>query len=283
VSSAISGVLENLRRQGRKALMPYITAGDPSLSFTRDMIVALGRAGADLIELGVPFVDPAGEGPIIQASVHRALANGVTLKDVLGLVRSVADEASGVPIILLSYLNPVFRFGYQNFAAAAGDAGVRGALIVDLPPEQAGEYRAALQSRTIDTVFVASPVTSAKRLEQIGRATSGICYYVSRRGVTGGRQELSGTLGEELALVRSHLDKPILVGFGIRTPEQAAVVGRLADGVIVGTAFVECIQDAGSEREARAAILDLAVRMKHALATPGTYERRLPDSSSRPS
>lgn len=266
MSSAIGEVLADLRAQGRKAFMPYITAGDPNLSFTRDIIVALASAGADLIELGVPFVDPAGEGPVIQKSTHRALANGVSLEVVLELVASLRRDGVGVPIILLGYLNPVFTLGYERFAAAAGDAGVSGSLIVDLPPEEAGEYRDALQSRTVDTIFVASPATSPGRLRLLDRWVSGFCYYVSRRGVTGGRQALSSTLAQELDLVRTHIGKPILVGFGIRTPEQVAAVGKLADGVIVGSAFVQCIEAAGSEREARQAILELTARMKRALA-----------------
>ncbi len=269
MASTIKETLEGLRRQGRKALMPYITAGDPSMSFTRDMIVALAEAGADMIELGVPFADPVGDGPVIQRSVQRALVNRVSIEDVLVLVKSLRADGINIPIILLGFLNPLFNLGYENFAAKAGDAGVSGSLVADLPPEEAEEYREALQSRAIDTIFLTTPLTSPGRLQLLDQWISGFCYYVSRKGVTGGQQELSSTLGEELEMVRRHISKPVLVGFGIRTPEQARAVGELADGVIIGTAFVQCIEDAVNEQAAAKAILDLTAEIKYALE-PGS-------------
>ena len=265
MASTIDVTLESLRREGRKAFMPFITAGDPSLQFTRDIIIALAEAGADLIELGVPFIDPVGDGLIIQKSIRRALANKVSLEDVLTLVKDLRLDGINIPIILLGYINPIFKLGYKNFAAAAGDAGVSGSLVVDFPPEEAREYYEALQSRNIDTIFLTSPVTGPERLQLIDKWVSGFCYYVSRMGVTGARKELSSSLGEELDLVRKHISKPVLVGFGISTPEQARAVGELADGVIVGSAFVQCIEDASDESAAEKAILDLTTEIRRAL------------------
>jgi len=273
MSSTIDDVLQELRKQKRKAFMPFVTAGDPSLSFTREIIIDLAEAGADLIELGIPFVDPVGDGPIIQKSVRRALANRVSIDDVLALVKGLREDGINIPIILMGYLNPIFNLGYENFATAAGNAGVSGCLIVDLPPGEAREYCAAMQSRAIDTIFIAAPVTSLERLQLIDQWVSGFCYYVSQMGATGAQQEPSSTLHEELDLVRRHISKPVLVGFGISTPEQACEVGALADGVIIGSAFVRCIEETDNIWAAKKAIVDMTVRIRRALDSDSCLQK----------
>jgi tryptophan synthase alpha chain len=235
---------EDLKGRQESAFIPYITAGDPSLEQTEQIIYALEEAGSDVIELGVPFSDPVGDGPVIQAAALRALERHVNLRQIFTLVKKVR-ERSEVPLLLFSYFNPIFVFGYARFAEQAAAAGVDGVLCVDLPPEEADDYKAALDEHGVATVFLTAPTTSDERLELVAQQCTGFVYYVSRMGVTGEQAALATDLEEALARIKRHTDKPIAVGFGISTPDQAQKVAGLAEGVVVGSAIVRLIAEAG--------------------------------------
>jgi len=254
--------------QGKKILVAYVTAGDPNLDFTGDIIIELEKAGVDIIELGVPFGQPVGDGPTIQRSAQRALNKQTSLKTILPLVKRVRQQGVELPIVLFSYHNPIFSYGYKTLAKDASEAGVSGALVVDLPPEESASYRSALNNAGMDTIFLATPTTADKRLPLVAEVGSGFCYYVSRTGVTGGNQDLSTSLATELEHIKSFIDLPVFVGFGIRTPEHARVVGKVADGVIVGSAFVDCIENSSFEDEAKDKVVELAVSLRNALDQP---------------
>jgi tryptophan synthase alpha chain len=245
----IEARFEELKRRGETAFIPYITAGDPSLERTGEFILALEAAGADVIELGVPFSDPVGDGPVIQAAAQRALERGTTLRGILDLVRRVR-ETSQAPVLLFSYFNPVLAYGAENFARDAADAGVDGLLCVDLPPEEAGEYKAALDAHGLCTVFLIAPTTTEERLDLVAERCTGFIYYVSRLGVTGEQAALSADLADAIARIKRHTGKPVAVGFGISTPEQAAQVAGMAEGVVVGSAIVRLIADLGDAPDA---------------------------------
>ncbi len=225
----------------RKAFIPYITAGDPSLEVTRDLVLAMSAAGADIIELGVPFSDPIADGPVIQRATERALNHGVTLAKVLQLVREIRKQ-SQVPLMLFSYFNPLLNYGLERLAKDAVDAGVDGVLASDLTVEESEPYRSAMSRAGLNTVFLAAPTSSSERLTTIAKASTGFLYAVSRTGVTGERQELAADLKEFLATLRHHTKLPIAVGFGISTPEQVRAVWQEADGAVVGSAIVKEIE-----------------------------------------
>jgi tryptophan synthase alpha chain len=228
---------------GRAALVPYLTAGDPNLDVTLDAVRAAVDAGADGIELGVPFSDPMADGPVLQRSAMRALAAGTTLARVLGAVELLRRDLE-VPIVLFGYYNPIFRFGDAAFARAAAEAGVDGVLCVDLPPEEAGELRAAATAAGLDLIALLAPTTPAARARMIARTASGFLYFVSVLGVTGMRDALPTELPALVARVRRATTLPVGVGFGVRTPEQAGWVAGFADAVIVGSAVARRIEDA---------------------------------------
>jgi tryptophan synthase alpha chain len=232
-------------------LVAYVTCGDPDLSTTREVVLAAASAGADVIELGVPFSDPVADGPVIQAASMRALEQGTRLEDVLHLAREVRKQ-SEVGLIVFSYLNPLMRFGLSRFAAAAQDAGVDGALITDLPVEEADEYIRLMRQRNLSTVFLAAPTSPDDRLKKIAEASTGFIYAVSRTGVTGARSELSQDAGELVRRIRKYTKLPVAVGFGVSTPEQFEAVGEFADAAVVGSAIVKTIEAAGREGAARA-------------------------------
>jgi tryptophan synthase alpha chain len=231
-----------LAGQKRKAFIAYITAGDPDLKTTEELVYALEEAGADIIELGVPFSDPIAEGPIIQAASERALKNGTSLNDVLALVSRVRRR-SQIPIAFMTYYNLIFRFGDAQFVEAAVKAGVDGVIIPDLPPEEAEDLREAAKTRNFATVFFMAPTTTNQRLQKVADASSGFLYYVSLTGVTGVRTQLSKTIGFDIKRARKLTDKPVCVGFGISTPDHVREVGAIADGVIVGSAIVREINN----------------------------------------
>jgi len=229
-------------RRRRAAFIPYITAGDPFLAGTGRFVRALARAGADVVELGVPFSDPIADGPVNQRAAERALASGTTLASILERSRGWFSAPASPAPVLFTYLNPLLRMGLRTFTRRAKAAGIRGVLTVDLPPEEAGEYRRALAAAGLETVFLASPTTSPARLKAVAAAATGFVYYVSRLGVTGTSATVSRTLEAEVRRVRRAVGKPIAVGFGISTAEQAGEVGRFADGVVVGSALVRLIE-----------------------------------------
>lgn len=248
------------KKRDRAAFIPYLTAGDPSLAATEEVLDALAAAGANVIELGIPFSDPSADGPVNQRAAERALKSGTTLTKVLDLVAKRRAKGDGMPYLIFTYYNPVFRMGLEKFASAAKKAGVQGALIVDLPPEEAQDYRRAMQKADLETVFLAAPTTTDARLKTIGEASSGFVYYVSRLGVTGESVALADGLGKEIARVRKLTQCPVAVGFGISTPKQAKDASFVADGVIVGSALVRAAEEAGAAK-----VKELAAAMTAAM------------------
>lgn len=242
----IAAAMERARRENRSAFIPYVTAGDPSLAATADAIRALARAGADVIECGVPFSDPVGDGPELQAAAARGIASEATLEEVLRLLTGLSGDRGIPPVLLFSYLNPILAMGTGRFARRARESGVAGALVVDLPVEEAGEFLAAARREGLETVFLASPTTSDARLARIAGASRGFVYLVARTGVTGTRPALAGGLDRRVARLRAIAPgKAVAAGFGISTPEQAAAVAGVADGVIVGSALAGRIAAGG--------------------------------------
>jgi tryptophan synthase alpha chain len=239
--SRLAETFATLRRRGERALVPYFTAGDPSLAATRRLIVEAAKRGADIIELGIPFSDPVADGPVIQRAVQRALAAGTTMPRVLEMVRDVRAEVS-VPIVFLGYYNPILSFGLEAWTRAATAAGADGVLVADLPPEEAAPLRAAADRAGLDLSHFAAPTSTPERMRKIARATGAFIYMVSLTGVTGERSQLPPDLTKHLRALRAVTTKPICVGFGISTPEHAALVGRVADGVIVGSAIVRLVE-----------------------------------------
>lgn len=237
----IQQLFERTRREGRAALITYLTAGDPSPDQTPEIAAALVRAGADLIELGVPFSDPVADGPVIQRASARALAAGTTLPKVLDIARKIR-AASEVPLLLFTYLNPALHYGLEKLARAASAAGIDGCLLTDLSVEEAAPYIAPLRAAGLDTVFLAAPTSTDRRLKLIAEYSTGFVYLVSRTGVTGERESLAESLDPLLARMRKVTRLPLAVGFGISTPEQAAAVAAKADGVVVGSAIVRQIE-----------------------------------------
>lgn len=239
--SRIKGCFEQLRGQGKKALIPYITAGDPDLETTLALMHALVECGADIIELGVPFSDPSADGPVIQRAVERALARGTRLRDVLDLVERFRAADTDTPVVLMGYLNPIECMGYRAFVDAAAGAGVDGVLVVDMPPEESHGLMDILAPSGLDAIFLVAPTTREERARNICRAASGYVYYVSLKGVTGASNLDVDDVAAHLERLRGYTDLPLGVGFGIKDPESAARIARVADGVVVGSALVDKI------------------------------------------
>jgi tryptophan synthase alpha chain len=242
MTSRITACLARNKKSQKKSLVGYITAGDPSLSESLQVALALAEAGVDILELGVPFSDPIADGPTNQKAAERALAAGTTLGDVLGLAKTIRECRPELPLLLFTYLNPVFNLGFEAFSKVCADCGVDGALIVDLPPEEAHDYRQAMAAQSLNTVFLASPTTDAHRLKLINQVSQGFVYYVGRTGVTGSQSALSATLAKEMATVRQIVEQPVMIGFGISTPEAARQAAQLGDGVVVGSAIVSLVE-----------------------------------------
>lgn len=247
---AIARAFERAKREKRAAFVPFLMAGDPDLATTAELVVALAEAGADVVELGVPFSDPIADGPVNQAAAERALAAGTTLERILATVASLRARTD-VAIVLFSYFNPIHRYGATRFVEHAAASGVDGVLCVDLPPEEAaGDYLDALGAHALDPIFLLAPTSTKERVRAVARVASGFVYYVSRTGVTGERPELPRELAKEVTALRRALKLPVAVGFGISTPQQAAAVARLADGVVVGSALVRLAAESGKPAEA---------------------------------
>ena len=244
---------EELGRRGEMGLVAFITAGDPSLEATESFVLALDAAGADVVELGVPFSDPVADGPAIQRSSERALRAGTTLSGVLDLVASIRRK-SDVALVLFSYYNPVLQMGLERFAARAADAGADGVLITDLTPEEAGDYHRIMHAQSLDTIFLAAPTSTDERLARIADVSSGFLYVISRTGVTGARESLPEDLPAMIRRVRRATPLPIAIGFGISLPGQVSVLGGLADAAVVGSALVQETEKAASVDAAREAL-----------------------------
>ena len=236
----IQKLFEENRRGGRKALIAYITAGDPAPGRTAPLVAALERGGADLIELGVPFSDPVADGPVVQRAGERAIRAGTNLRRVLGIACEIR-RSSEVPLLLFTYLNPVLHYGLEALARDAAKAGIDGCLLTDASVDEAGEYVAAMHRHGLDTVFLAAPTSTPRRLELVARYSSGFVYLVSRTGVTGQQASLSSTVGPLVRAVRGVTDLPLAVGFGVSRPEHVAELGRQVEGVVVGSALVDLI------------------------------------------
>ena len=246
--SRLGDIFSRLRAEKRHGLVTYITAGDPDLPRTEGILRALDRAGADVIEVGVPFSDPLADGPVIQRATERALAAGATLAGVLATVAKVrADLRAGV--VIFSYANPILRFGAERVADAARDAGVDGVLVLDLPIEESADFRDLLGSRGIDTILLLSPTTSDERLRTAVTLGSGFLYAISRLGVTGVRDQLADGAEEMVARIRAVSDLPLALGFGISKPEHVRAVGQWADAAVVGSGLVNVIAEAGASND----------------------------------
>jgi tryptophan synthase alpha chain len=241
----IGHLFECLKRDGRKALIAYLTAGDPSLERTPALVDALVRGGADLIELGVPFSDPIADGPVIQRAGERALKAGTTLAGVLDAASQIR-RSSDVPLLLFTYLNPVVRYGLERLAQEAAARGIDGCLLTDASVGEAQDYVEAMHRNGLDTVFLAAPTSTRRRLELVARYSSGFVYLVSRTGVTGERENLSDAIAPLVRSVRAVTDLPLAVGFGISRPEHVAELGRQVEAVVVGSAFVRLIERNGA-------------------------------------
>ncbi len=238
--------LASLKTTGRKALLTFITAGDPSPAVTVPALHALARGGADVLELGVPFSDPEAEGPTIQASSERGLAAGMTLRGCLELVREFRAEDRATPVVLMGYLNSVLAMGVDNFARAAGDAGVDGLIVVNLPPEEAAELESAVHRHGLRLIYLVAPTTTPERARMILDHAAGFVYYVSLKGITGADHLDAAAVGEKLEWLRGLTDLPVMVGFGIKDGASARAVSRHADGAVVGSALVATMA-AGAE------------------------------------
>lgn len=235
---------ESLKRSGRKGFIAYIAAGDPDLETTRKLVLEFDRIGVDLVELGVPFSDPLADGVVNQKAAERALKSGTNVKKVLATVKQIR-ETSDIPIILFTYFNPVHYMGIEQFVAEAADSGVDGALVLDLPPEESKEYKALMDMKDLCTVYLLAPTSTDDRIDLISRFSTGFIYYVSREGVTGMREKMSGGVDSMVEKIRSRSGSPVAVGFGISDPEMAAEVASYADAVVVGSAIVKKIEEKG--------------------------------------
>ncbi|GFE59008.1 tryptophan synthase subunit alpha [Geobacter sp. AOG1] len=239
--SRIAEKFATLARRGEKALITFITAGDPDLATTEKLIPLMERAGADIIELGVPFSDPMADGPTIQLASERALAAGTTVAKILAMVKSVRHH-SQVPLLLMGYYNPIFVYGPEKFLADAAAAGVDGVLLVDLPPEEAGDFKAMADRHGVNVIFLLTPTSDKARLDKVARLGSGFIYYVSVTGVTGARQSVDSSVFDAVTGIKAKVRLPLAVGFGIADPEQAGRVASVADGVVVGSAIVKLFE-----------------------------------------
>lgn len=247
--SRVKACFEQLKSQQKVALIPYLTAGDPHPDCTVNAMHALVEGGADIVELGVPFSDPMADGPVIQKAVERALEFNVSLTNVLGMVKTFREKDQKTPIILMGYINPIEAMGYEQFVCAAAAAGVDGNIIVDLPPEEADDYIRLTDKYNLSRVFLLAPTTTVQRTKIICDASSGYVYYVSLKGVTGAASLDVEEVAEKLKIIKQITDLPISVGFGIKDAESASAVSKVADGVVVGSAVVNLMQERQGNRE----------------------------------
>ncbi|MHB8137944.1 MAG: tryptophan synthase subunit alpha [Smithellaceae bacterium] len=255
---------ESLRAKNEKALIVYLTAGDPSLAITKQLILGLEKSGVDILEIGVPFSDPTADGPVIQAASQRALKNGTTLKSVLNLVADIR-LVSEIPIVLFGYFNPIFAYGVDQFAKAARQAGVDGVLVVDLPPEEAQELRIHSDPARLDFISLVAPTTGKERLKNILNSATGFLYYISITGITGTVAPKIDDIAREVAKIRKLTKMPIAVGFGISNTEQAEEIGAIADGIVIGSAVVKLIDENRNNRDLVKVVSDYTKEIKEAL------------------
>ena len=241
LQSRIEEKFKKLKEANQKALIPFITAGDPDLDTTKRLVIEMERAGADIIELGVPFSDPIADGPAIQKASYRSLKSGTTLKKIIGIVKELR-RTTEIPLVLMTYYNPVFKYGISEFVRDATDAGVDGIIVPDLPPEEGEGIIEEGKRHNLNTIFLLAPTSTKERIKMVASVSTGFIYYVSLTGVTGARKSLPETVEASVNKIRKATDKPIAVGFGISTAEQAKRIASFADGVIVGSAIVNVIE-----------------------------------------
>jgi tryptophan synthase alpha chain len=265
--SLIAETFARLKREGRPGLVTYVTAGDPSLARSADILKALDRAGADVLEVGVPFSDPLADGPVIQRATERALAAGGSLRASLSLIKDVRREVAA-PIVLFSYANPLMRMGVERFAREAASAGVQGVLALDLPIEEAGEFDRVLAAEGLDTIFLLSPTTTDERIRKAAELGRGFLYGISRLGVTGARDRVADGAEAMVRRIRRHTDLPVALGFGISRPEHVAEVGSYADAAVVGSALVSLIAGAAAAPDLVDRVEEYIRSLRSACATP---------------
>jgi tryptophan synthase alpha chain len=250
--SRIATRFADLARAGRKGLIPYICAGDPTPELTVPLMQALARAGADVIELGVPFSDPMADGPVIQRAAERAIRNGVGLRSTLDLVAQFRRADSATPVVLMGYANPIERLGLESFAQRAAEAGVDGVLVVDYPPEECEAFAGAMQARGIDPIFLLAPTSTDERIARIARVASGYLYYVSLKGITGAQHLDVGAVAARIPAIKARARVPVGVGFGIRDAASAQAVAQVADAVVIGSRVIQEIENNPADRVADA-------------------------------
>ena len=251
--SRIKATFAALAADKRKALIPYVTAGDPFADATVDIMLAMARAGADVIELGVPFSDPMADGPVIQKAAERALAKGIGMTQVLAMVRGFRAVDRSTPVVLMGYANPVERYGVERFVDDAREAGVDGVLVVDYPPEECESFAALLQARGLDPIFLLAPTSTVQRMQHVGRIASGYVYYVSLKGVTGAGHLDTAAVAEAVPRIKLHVKVPVGVGFGIRDGATARAVAAVSDAVVIGSALVQKLETQTRDTVAAAA------------------------------
>lgn len=251
--SRIAATFAALQARGRKALIPYVTAGDPFADATADIMVAMAQAGADVIELGVPFSDPMADGPVIQKASERALARGIGMAQVLAIVREFRTRDANTPVVLMGYANPVERYGVERFVADAEAAGVDGVLVVDYPPEECEAFAATLRGAGLDMIFLLAPTSTEQRMKDVGRIASGYVYYVSLKGVTGAGHLDTAAVAAMVPRIKQHVKLPVGVGFGIRDAATARAVASVSDAVVIGSALVQLLETRDRKSVAAAA------------------------------
>ncbi|HBG92060.1 MAG: tryptophan synthase subunit alpha [Nitrospirae bacterium RIFOXYB2_FULL_43_5] len=256
----IEKLFKGLKARNKKAFIPYIMAGDPSLEKTKEIVLMFEECGADIVELGVPFTDPLADGPTIQRAAERALKNGVTLKKAIAFVKDLRQKTK-IPLVLMTYYNPIFKYGEGRFLADAKDAGVDGVIIPDLPPDEAGEFTKLAKNTAMAAIFLLAPTSTADRIKKVAGASRGFIYYVSITGITGAQLLLDGSIETSINDIRRITDKPVAVGFGVSTPDEAKAVAGISDGVIIGSAIVKKAQE-GLNGEFRNFLLKLREAIK---------------------
>lgn len=265
MTNRIAATFSALKAANKKALVTFVMAGDPDAAKTAAVLETLPGAGADIIEIGMPFTDPMADGPAIQASGLRALAGGMNLHGVLDLLQQFRSKNSDTPVVLMGYFNPILAFGPEKFCQAAAKNGADGLIVVDLPPEEAGELSAHALAAGLDLIRLITPTTDEKRLPTVLQGAGGFLYYVSITGVTGTKSADVGAVGDHIARVRKSTDLPIVVGFGIKTPDDAAALGKVADGVVVGSAIVQTIEQNQNDNAITTAVNAQVKALKTAL------------------
>jgi len=262
--SRIAQTFQRLKERGEKALVAYVTAGDPDLDKTRQIIIGLKEAGVDILEIGVPFSDPTADGPVIQAAAQRALKKGTTLTGILDMIEDLRTSID-LPVVLFGYYNPIYAYGTERFADRAKEVGIDGLLVVDLPPEEALELRRETDQRGLDFISLIAPTTSEERARQIAGQARGFIYLISITGVTGTARPDSENVKRDIPRIKAYTDIPVVVGFGISTPGQAKEFAPLADGIVIGSAFVRLIDEHAESPDLVSRVSSLAREIKEAM------------------